>query len=250
MKKVFAGFLLALLITGTGYAQLPRTYKEFKARYQSEGRTPEGAVKLYFEGVFAYMNPETRKEGAKMLRYSLHSNSPIERSTYYATFVERMKDPDYNYAFRSYAKGSRPENDYRMNPDKFSIMYAGKFVKDPGGYLRVPLKSSGADNERIIWVKEYEDGLWYVINNAATYVQVKIPQTEAIRRSHAHDSDFDEEYDDDAMRSVPDPRILDEKFFTSLNLQFRITSVPPSIRFVKADDEKNCHVPSRFDPGR
>lgn len=195
MKKLFAGFMLVLMIAGTGFATLPRTYREFKERYQTEGRTVEGAVKLYFEGVFAYMNPETRKEGAKMLRYSLHSNSPIERSTHYATFVERMKDPDYNYAFRSFARGSRPENNYAMNPDNFEVMFAGRFIRDPGGYLRVPLRSSGADNERIIWVKLFEDGLWYVINNAATYVQVKIPQSEAIRRSYAHDSDYDE-YDD------------------------------------------------------
>ena len=213
MKKIFAGFMLVLLIAGTGYAELPRTYREFKARYQNEATTVEGAVKLYFEGVFAYMNPETRKEGAKMLRYALHSDRPIERSTSYATFVERMKDPDYNYAFRSFARGSRPENNYRMNPDNFDVMYAGKFTRDPGGYLRVPLRSSGADSPRTIWVKEFEDGLWYIINNAATYVQVKIPQAEAVRRSYAHDSDYDEEDEEDEeevnvkpeTRQTPEP---------------------------------------------
>ena len=197
MKKMLAGLLFALMIAGTGYAELPRTYREFKARYQNEATTVEGAVKLYFEGVFVYMNPETRKEGAKMLRYALHSDRPIERSTHYATFVERMKDPDYNYAFGSFARGSRPENNYRMNPDNFDIMFAGKFTRDPGGYLRVPLRSSGADSARVVWVKEFDDGLWYVINNAATYVQVQIPQSEAIRRSHAHDSDYDEEDDEE-----------------------------------------------------
>ncbi len=198
MKKVFLAVLLFVLSAASVvHAALPKTYKEFKERYQTEGTTPEGAVKLYFEGVFAYMNAETRKEGAKMLRYALHSDRPIERSTHYATFVERMKDPDYNYAFRSFARGSSPENNYAMNPDHFRIMYAGKFTRDPGGYLKVPLRSSGADSPRIIWVKEYEDGLWYVINNAATYVQVQIPKVEAIRRSHAHDSDYDEEDEDE-----------------------------------------------------
>ena len=195
MKKLFAGFMLVLLIAGTGFAVLPRTYREFKERYQTEGRTVEGAVKLYFEGVFAYMNPETRNEGAKMLRYSLHSNSPIERSTHYATFVERMKDPDYNYVFRSFAYGAEPENNYAMSPDNFDIMYAGRITRDPGGYLKVPLFSSGSDSPRTIWVKCYEDGLFYVINNAATYAQVRMPKAEAVRRSYAHDSDYDE-YDD------------------------------------------------------
>lgn len=192
MRKILIAVLIAVLSVSSAYAVLPRTYQEFKARYQSEGRTVEGAVKLYFEGVFAYMNPQTRKEGAKMLRYALHSDMPIERSTHYATFVERMKDPDYNYSFRSFAYGAEPENNYAMSPDNFEIMYAGRFTRDPGGYLKVPLLSSGADSPRIIWVKRFEDGLFYVINNAATYVQVRMPNAEAIRRSYAHDSDYDE----------------------------------------------------------
>ena len=198
--KFIAGILLALLICTSAQAKLPKTYKEFKERYQTEGKTIEGAVKLYFEGVFAFMNEETRKEGGKMLRYAMYSDRPIERSTYYATFVERMKDPDYNYAFRSYAEGATPENNYSMSPDDFEIMYAGKPVKDPGGYMRVPLESSGADSPRIIWVKQYEDGLWYVINNAATYVQVKEPKAVQIKRSHAHDADYDEDEEDEPKK--------------------------------------------------
>ena len=192
MRKVLIAVLIAVLSVSSAYAVLPRTYQEFKARYQSEGRTVEGAVKLYFEGVFAYMNPQTRKEGAKMLRYALHSDMPIERSTHYATFVERMKDPDYNYSFRSFAYGAEPENNYAMSPDNFEVMYAGRFTRDPGGYLKVPLYSSGSDSPRTIWVKRFDDGLFYVINNAATYAQVRMPSAEAIRRSHAHDSDYDE----------------------------------------------------------
>lgn len=199
--KITAGILLALLICTSAQAKLPKTYKEFKERYQTEGRTIEGAVKLYFEGVFAFMNEDTRKEGGKMLRYAMYADRPIERSTYYATFVERMKDPDYNYAFRSYAEGATPENNYSMSPDDFEIMYAGKPVKDPGGYMRVPLESSGADSPRIIWVKKYEDGLWYVINNAATYVQVKEPKAVQIKRSQAHDADYDEDEDDEPKKT-------------------------------------------------
>ena len=191
-KTIIAVLALVLALCAPAGAALPKTYKEFKARYQTEGKTPEGAVKMYFEGVFAFMNRETRGEGGKMLRYALHSEVPIERSTYYATFVERMKDPDYNYCFRSYAQGATPENDYAMDPDAFKIAFAGKAMKDPGGYLRLPLRSSGADNPRIVWVQKFDDGLWYVINNAATYVQVREPRAETIRRSHAHDADYDD----------------------------------------------------------
>ena len=213
MKKISFAILFALVLSSAAYAKLPATYKEFKARYQTEGKTIEGAVKLYFEGVFAFMNEATRKEGGKMLRYAMHSDRPIERSTFYATFVERMKDPDYNYMFRSYAEGATPENNYSMSPDNFEIMYAGKPVKDPGGYLRVPLESSGADSPRIIWVQKFDDGLWYVINNAATYVQVREPKAVQIKRSRAHDADFDEEEDDEPKPAAATPtNTVGEKF--------------------------------------
>ena len=203
--RVFFAALLIFLCCSAAYAALPKTYKDFKARYQEEASTPEGAVKMYFEGVFAFMNPETRAEAGKMLRYALYSETPIERSTYYATFVERMKDPDYNYCFRSYAQGSTPENDYSMDPDDFKIMFAGKAVRDPGGYLRLPLKSSGADSPRIVWVKKYDDGLWYVINNAATYVQVKDPRSVVLRRRRAHDADYDEPEPEPEIHKVETP---------------------------------------------
>ncbi|MBR1486989.1 MAG: hypothetical protein IJ597_07030, partial [Synergistaceae bacterium] len=155
MKKFFVTFLMLLIFATAANATLPKDYKEFKARYQKEALTPEGAVKLYFEGVFVFMNEETRSEGAKMIRYSLRSEVPIERSTYYSTFVERMKDPDYNYVFRSFAVGAKPENDYKMSPDNFKINFAGKGVKDPGGFLRLPLKSFGSDSLRYVWVKKF-----------------------------------------------------------------------------------------------
>ena len=203
MKKISAGaplaaaFFALLIFATAACAELPKNYKEFKARYQKEAKSPEGAVKLYFEGVFVFMNKETRDEGAKMIRYSLRSEVPIERSTYYSTFVERMKDPDYNYVFRSFAVGATPENDYKMSPEKFKINFAGKAVKDPGGFLRLPLKSSGADSLRYVWVKKFEeDGLWFVINNASTYSQVREPKSETVRRSHAFDADYDDPEDE------------------------------------------------------
>ena len=184
--------LLVLVLSVPAHAVLPKTYKEFKARYQTEAKTYQGAVKMYFDAVFAYINDETRTEGGKMLRYALRSETPIERSHYYATFAERLKDPASHGIFRSFAEGSSPENDYKMNPDDYSLMFTGR-VTEEAGYLRVPLRSSGADSPRQVWVKEFDGGLWFVINNAATYVQVKPSRSEIEHRNRAFDADFDDE---------------------------------------------------------
>ncbi|MBQ7593309.1 MAG: hypothetical protein IJU48_03015 [Synergistaceae bacterium] len=192
MKIFVVSFVLVVLVMSScASAELPKTYKEFKARYQTEAKTYQGAIKLYFEAVFAYINKDTREEGGKMLRYALRSETPIDRSTYYATFADRLKDPSCTHIFRSYAKGTSPENDYAMSPDDFEINYTGK-VEDARDYLRVFLRSSGADSPRAIWVKEFDGGLWFVINNASTYVEVKQPKSEIDRRNRAFDADYDE----------------------------------------------------------
>ena len=64
-KVAVAVVVLSLLCCSAAWAKLPKTYKEFKARYQTEGKTMEGAVKLYFEGVFAFIDPDTRAEAGR-----------------------------------------------------------------------------------------------------------------------------------------------------------------------------------------
>lgn len=170
------------------WAALPKTYQEFKARYQKEGRTPEGAAKLYFEAVFCYLDPATRDEASKMVRYALHSSQPIEQSYNLATFVERLKYPEYHHIFRGFAEGTSPENDYRMSPDNFNLVVVKKTQEQ--GYLRLFLRNSGADSPAPVWMQEF-DGLWYMINNASTYVQVRPPRSELDRTKNAHDADYD-----------------------------------------------------------
>ena len=192
MKKnalSLSALALATALYGhTAQAELPRDFQEFKARYQQESRVPEGALKLYFEAVFFYIDEATRSEGAKMLRYAMHLDRPLEQAGSYATFVSRMQDPDENYVFRSFAAGTSPQNGYHMSPDNFELMIVRRASETD--YLALYLHSSGADSQRGVWMKEY-GGLWYTINNAGTYSQVRAPQSQIGRHKNAHDADFD-----------------------------------------------------------
>ncbi|NLL36358.1 MAG: hypothetical protein GX256_02405 [Fretibacterium sp.] len=193
---------LVLLLPAEGQAELPKDYQDFKARYQKEGRTPEGALKLYFEAVFCYIDPATREEGSKMLRYAMRVDRPIEKSQTLATFVERAQDPGENYVFRSFAAGASPENNYKMSPDNFKLVIAKKTQES--GYLVFHLKSSGADSPRRVWVKEF-DGLWHTINNASTYAQVTPPKSVVDAKKKLHDADFDVEEPKPKAEEKPAP---------------------------------------------
>lgn len=194
MKKCFVLLVLALfaagLFPGGAQARLPQTYKEFKARYQQEARTPEGALKMHFEAIFSYINEATRAEASKMLRYSMHYPQPLERSGNAAVFLERMRDTNANFVFRSFCKGALPENDYRMSPENFTLEIVGRRNSD--GYLKLLLKSSGADSARAVWMYAH-DGLWYTENNAALYAMVREPKQFWDKRKNLHDADHDTE---------------------------------------------------------
>ena len=167
---------------------LPSSFSEFKSRCQSVCRSPEGAVKMYFDAVFCYLDPNRRTEASKMLRYILHADAGWEGSQKYVTFVRRLKDPACHHIFRSFAAGTSPENGYRMSPEKYSLVFSGK--SNEADYVRVFLLSSGSDSRRIVWVKQYQDGLWYVINNADTYMKVREPARS--RPDTSHDADYDD----------------------------------------------------------
>ena len=194
MKKLLLVALLLLtvffMIHGEAFAKLPRDFDEFKTRYQREGRTVEGAAKLYFEAVFCYLNEATRDEASKMLRYSMYMSMPIERSNNTRTFVNRMRDSSYHHIFRSFAIGATPENNYAMSPDDFKLDYTSK--RQQAGDTNLFIRSSGADSPRPVRMRQH-DGLWYVVGNGNTYAAVRPPKSMVDERRNAHDADFDVE---------------------------------------------------------
>ena len=122
-----------------------------------------------------------------MLRYIMHADANWEKKQKYVTFARRLKDPACHYIFRSFASGTSPQNGYRMSPENYSLVFSGK--SNEADYARVFLISSGSDSRRIVWVKQYQDGLWYVINNADTYMKVREPASS--RPDNSHDADYD-----------------------------------------------------------
>lgn len=187
---LLAAVLITALFLGVtaASARLPVDYQEFKARYQEEGRTMEGAAHLYFEAIFSYMNENMRGEASKMLRYSMYLPMPIEKSNSHRTFVDRLKDESFHYIFRSFASGTSPENSYSMSPDDFTLNIVSK--RKETDYTQLFLRSSGADSPRSVWMQE-RDGLWYVINNSGTYSEVRPPKSALDARKNAHDADYD-----------------------------------------------------------
>ena len=88
------------------YYGLPQNYAEFRDRCQTACQSPYGTAKMFFDAVFCYMDPRTRSEGSKMLRFVMHEKQGWERSPNFSMFAQRMRDPKQQHIFRSFAEGT------------------------------------------------------------------------------------------------------------------------------------------------
>ncbi len=93
MKRILLGFFLALSVylffSPPCEGALPGSALEFEKRYRVEGSTPEGAAKLFFDAVFAYMDRNTRAEGTKMLTLAMNEKPGWDRRHTMKLFVDR-----------------------------------------------------------------------------------------------------------------------------------------------------------------
>ena len=210
MKQYLLMALLLLtvsfLVHGEAHARLPRDFQEFKARFEKEARTEQGAVKLFFEAIYSYLDPATRSEASKMLRYALYDAQPIERAHTRAVFVERMKNENQQHIFRSYAAGATPANNYSMSPGDFELEFVRREVH-PNGDVTLYITCNGSDSPRPISLTKI-DGSWHIREFSSIYTQIRPPQTKVDARRRAIDADNDvpgqwdkppEADDDDSM---------------------------------------------------
>ena len=162
---------LMLAAANPAQAKLPADMDEYNARIKSEAKTPEGAVNLWFDAIFLYVNSSTRNLGKSALNAITHKlPADFEKNSFHATFVNRMKEqPEI---FRSYCQGATPENNYKADPDKCELTVT-KSDEDYGDTWAVYIKSSGADSNRKIQLIKGENGLWLIRDYPGIYSGVK-----------------------------------------------------------------------------
>lgn len=173
--------VLALLVAWPARAELPKDLDECKSRQAELGKTPEGAAKVWFDACYVYMNEDTRDEGRKMLQYLTipfkdNPNWDKDRSQEY--FLRALlKD---QYIMRSYAKGTSPENQYKMDPNDYELNVERVNLNPPGRESRgiqVYVKSSGADMPRPLYFKQSTSTkLWYMNAHTNVYTGIRPPK--------------------------------------------------------------------------
>jgi hypothetical protein len=177
MKKILTCLAFAACATfafaTTASAKLPADMEEFKARYEAEAKTPEGAAKLWLEAAFLYSDPSTRHLGRDIFVVLMRKlPKDFERNAAHSVMVDKLKNE--SHIMRSFCAGTSPENGYTTDLNKCEITV----TQSKEGYentWNLWLKSSGSDSNRQVTLTKDGDH-WQVSNAAGLYMGIRPPQ--------------------------------------------------------------------------
>ena len=151
-------------------AALPRTVDEFRQRVADDARDPQGAMHLFFEALFVYLSPDADRSAAGGQMIDLICAD--ERWRRNDLFLSQLRHKPY--IFRSYCRGTSPENDYRMDPDNFELLF-GRLLDERERECILEMRSTGASRVRPVRLIR-RDGHWWVQGYGNLYEGVTPPQ--------------------------------------------------------------------------
>lgn len=155
------------------------TADELRRRHETEGTTPEGALRLWFEAAFLFFDKATESEGRKALQYltiPYKENDNWDRSGAASTFLTQIRREPH--ILRSYLRGATPENGYRADTSRVELNIERSVEDKYNRGWNVTLRSSGADMPRPVYLrKSTKTGLWFVDNHANVYVGIRKPSS-------------------------------------------------------------------------
>ncbi len=176
MKTLTGIVVLAALLSGMAHAALATSLAEFQAQITAKASDPKAAVKLWFDAVYVYTGGN--KELGEQLITEMCKDKEWKRSTSY--FINALDNQPHIFA--SYAKGTSPANRYQMDPSNYELVFEGSVNQKPfadkaeGEYVKLFVRSSGADNARPITLQRNNSGQYKFYEFSSICVGVRPPQ--------------------------------------------------------------------------
>ncbi len=140
------------------FAELPTTVEQLKALPEYALKTPQEAAALTVLAMHAYtIDADT---GILMINAL---KGPQELSAYEKQFL-RDRLVGSEYLPRSYMQGSSPQNNYAPTAPYTITVYENPYSYAEQGYAKLLIKSSGADTERTVKLRQKAEQ-WFLWEN-------------------------------------------------------------------------------------
>lgn len=138
------------------FSALPDDVDGFKALPQAALSSPFETAALTVVALCFY--PEKKDASIEMLNY-LRGPRPLS-----GVDLQFLRDRfmDKDYVPRSYFKGATPQNDYIPSEPYTISVSTNPYSYENEGYVKLFIRSGGADSPREIVLREAKDGKWYL----------------------------------------------------------------------------------------
>lgn len=137
------------------FAKLPESLAELQATPEASLDTPFKAAALTVCALCAYA--ADKNIGIEMLNW-LKGPKPL--TPYEISFIDDRLRDGKTYVPFSYFKGATPENDYTPDEPFTVTVESNPYSDDNEGYMKLFIKSGGADSAREVILRLKGDGKW------------------------------------------------------------------------------------------
>jgi hypothetical protein len=138
------------------FPAIPMSIEEFKALPQAQMMTAFDTAAMTVLALSVY--PSNKALSLEMIDF-LRGPRPL--SVYEKQFIaDRFMDVDY--VPRSYFVGAIPDNDYTPDTPYTVVVSEEPYSYTEQGYVKLMIRSGGADSPRSIKMRNAKDGKWYL----------------------------------------------------------------------------------------
>ena len=149
-----------------------------KADLEKTDRTkPENVAALLIHA-FSNYNPSNAENCYEMLQYLYGDFQPLSVFMKQNIKDRMMQNEKYKFIGKSYFNGATPTNDY--TPTQYEIeVIKNDYSETEPGFIRLFLKSGGADSPRPVTLRLAKDGNYYIWSDSCMGLLADIRQPES-----------------------------------------------------------------------
>lgn len=153
-------------------SSIPKSVEELKSAENFDLKDPYSVAAYCIAAFCVY--PENRDATIEMLNYMKGPQPVNERDKQFIR--DRFMD-GAGYIPRSYFEGATPENNYTPQEPYEITIHEFVHSRDQKGYLKVWMKSGGADSERFINLRTKEStGEWFIWDFESVLMSMRKPK--------------------------------------------------------------------------
>ena len=152
--------------------KLPTNLEEFKSMSQMDLTKPENTCAMFLCALNLFVQDKsTGIEAINILK------GPVDLNTYETNFIaDRLRDKTYLPLI--YFEGAKPDNNYQPTTPYTLIFYPDGRPQDiESGYMRLYLKTAGADAPRAIKLRQ-KGNEWFIWEYPGIVMDVRKPAQE------------------------------------------------------------------------